>query len=157
MGAGFFQDLANQGATQNATQAPQYTMPTYQGGGYTTTKGDNFNYTTPNAPYAGMYTEPLNINPTNTALKPVQNKPTYSMFGMPITFANEPKNDSQSSFDNPSALPNYAMYIPPSQMPDINAYLQNPNSLLGAMQDAGVPITGAGKYSNLLSTNTKGK
>jgi hypothetical protein len=64
---------------------------------------------------------------------------------------------SGSSFDNPSALPNYAMYIPPSQMPDINAYLQNPNSLLGALQSAGVPSAGAGRFSNLLSTNTKGK
>jgi hypothetical protein len=42
-------------------------------------------------------------------------------------------------------------------MPNINAYLQNPNSLLGAMQSSGMPSSGAGRFSNLLSTNTKGK
>lgn len=152
MGAGFLQDLANKGATQNATQAPQYTMPTYQGGGVTTTQGDNFNYTTPNAPYAGMYTAPMNINPSSAT-----KQPQYDSRGKLINILTKPKDSNQSSFDNPSALPNYAMYIPPSQMPDINAYLQNPNSLLGALQSAGVPSAGAGRFSNLLSTNTKGK
>jgi hypothetical protein len=134
MGAGFLQDLANQSATQ---EAQQFTMPTYQGGGYTTMQGDNFNYTTPNAPYAGMYTAPVNINAPRE----------------------EPQGSSgaKSSFKNPSPLPNYSMYIPPEQMPDINAYLQNPNSLLGALQSAGVPSAGAGRFSNLLSTNTTGK
>ena len=67
MGAGFFQDLANQGATQNATQASPYNMPTYQGGGVATTVGQNFNQTTNTAPYWGTYTAPVNINPSNTA------------------------------------------------------------------------------------------
>lgn len=144
MGAGFLQDLTNQGATQTP-QTPTYTMPTYQGGGYTTTQGDNFNYTTPNAPYWGTYTEPMNINPTNTTLAgTLQNmRGQYS--------------DPTSSFNNPSRLPNYSMYIAPEQMPNINAYLQNPNSLLGAMQSSGMPSSGAGRFSNLLSTNTKGK
>jgi hypothetical protein len=188
MGAGFLQDLNNQGATQEA--APQYTMPTYQGGGYTTTQGDNFNYTTPDAPYAGMYTAPLNINSsgaTQTAPPPPAN--TYRGNGGQVyydqakgqyytqpsqsigmgSFANErsgrqyigssPRgsNNSNSSFENPSPLPNYSMYIAPEQMPNINAYLNNPNSLLSAMQDAGIPSSGAGRFSNLLSTNTKGK
>ena len=64
--------------------------------------------------------------------------------------------DNKGSFENPSPLPSYVMYIPPKQMPNINAYLQNPNSLLGAMQDTGVPSAGAGRFSNLLSTNTTG-
>lgn len=188
MGAGFLQDLVNKGATQNATQAPQYTMPTYQGGGYTTTQGDNFNYTTPNAPYAGTYTAPMNINPTNTAKTTPSTKSNPFNKGGQVYYDPEKgqyytqdnslvsvmfggntngrsymgsspteSSGSGSSFDNPSALPNYAMYIPPSQMPDINAYLQNPNSLLGALQSAGVPSAGAGRFSNLLSTNTKGK
>jgi hypothetical protein len=149
MGAGFLQDLANQGATQNATQAPQYMMPNYQGGGYTTTQGNNFNYTTPSAPYAGMYTAPLNINSSNIA-----KQPQYDIFGKLITTSTDP---NQESFDNPSPLPNYSMYIAPEQMPNINAYLQNPNSLLGALQSAGVPSAGAGRFSNLLSTNTTGR
>jgi hypothetical protein len=141
MGAGFLQDLNNQGATQ----APTYTMPTYQGGGYTTMQGDNFNYTTPDAPYWGTYTEPMNINPTNTTL-------TGTLKNM-----RGKSSDPTSSFNNPSPLPNYSMYIAPEQMPNINAYLQNPNSLLGAMQSSGMPSSGAGRFSNLLSTNTKGK
>jgi len=189
MGAGFLQNLANQGAVQNAT------MPTYQGGGYTTTQGDNFNYTTPNAPYWGGYTAPVNINASNTAqtTQATESNP-FDMFNKPAggqvyydpqkgqyyTQENSPMSymfggntngrsyigsslkgsgdSNQSSFDNPSHLPNYSMYIAPEHMPDINAYLANPNSLLGALQSSGVPSAGAGRYSNLLSTNTsKGK
>jgi hypothetical protein len=150
MGAGFLQDLSNQSAAQNAQQ---FTMPTYQGGGYTTTQGDNFNYTTPNAPYWGTYTAPLNINSTNT----VAEQPQYNSRGKLITKSKSSAKSPEDSFNNPSPLPNYAMYIAPAQMPDINAYLASPNSLLGAMQDAGVPSSGAGRFSNLLSTNTKGK
>jgi hypothetical protein len=145
MGAGFLQDLANQSAAQNAQQ---FTMPTYQGGGYTTTQGDNFNYTTPDAPYAGMYTEPININPI------VAQQPKYDSRGRLITPFKKSSRSPEESFNNPSPLPNYSMYIAPAQMPNINAYLQNPNSLLGAMQESGVPIAGAGRFSNLLSTNT---
>jgi len=144
MGAGFLQNLANQGAVENAT------MPTYKGGGYTTTQGDNFNYTTPNAPYWGTYTAPININQSN-AVK----QPQYDSLGKLIHTSTD---SNQSSFDNPSPLPSYSMYIAPEHMPNINAYLQNPNSLLGALQSSGVPSAGAGRYSNLLSTNTsKGK
>jgi hypothetical protein len=173
MGAGFLQDLVNQGATQNATQAPNYTMPTYQGGGVATTQGQNFNQTTNLAPYWGTYTAPVNINPSNT--RPTMTyggQPQLQLdgFGRPVsqssymngggnyTNKNRSTDSNQSSFDNPSSLPNYSMYIAPEHMPDINAYLQNPNSLLGALQSSGVPSAGAGRYSNLLSTNTsKGK
>jgi len=149
MGAGFFQNLNNQGAVQNAT------MPTYQGGGYTTTQGDNFNYTTPNAPYWGTYTAPMNINATNQ--QPAE-QPKYDSRGRLIKTAKKSTDSNQDSFNNPSPLPNYSMYIAPEQMPDINAYLQNPNSLLSALQNAGVPSSGAGRYSSLLSTNSsKGK
>jgi hypothetical protein len=144
MGAGFLQDLTNQGATQ----APTYTMPTYQGGGYTTTQGDNFNYTTPDAPYWGTYTAPMNINP----ITPQQ--PKYDSRGRLITPFKKSSRSPEESFNNPSPLPNYSMYIAPEQMPNINAYLQNPNSLLGAMQSSGMPSSGAGRFSNLLSTNT---
>ena len=188
MGAGFLQDLTNQGATQNAQQ---FTMPTYQGGGYTTTQGDNFNYTTPDAPYAGTYTAPVNINSSGapqTVSTPPSNsykggggqvfydpqKGQYytqapsvmgSMYGATgnmgtrnyIGSSPRGSRGAEGSFENPSPLPNYSMYIAPEQMPDINAYLQNPNSLLGALQSAGVPSAGAGRFSNLLSTNTKGK
>jgi hypothetical protein len=188
MGAGFLQDLNNQSATQ---EAQQFTMPTYQGGGYTTTQGDNFNYTTPDAPYAGMYTAPVNINaprakettPTPPA-NPFQSggavfydpakgqyytqntSPLNYMFGGGMQgrgdrnyIGSSPRGSSgaEGSFENPSPLPNYSMYIAPEQMPDINAYLNNPNSLLSAMQSSGVPSAGAGRFSNLLSTNTTGK
>ena len=185
MGAGFLQNLNNQSAAQNA----QFTMPTYEGGGYTTTQGDNFNYTTPNAPYAGMYTAPININASNVAQKYTptkkyggsggtvyydpQNGQYYtqapsvmgSMYGATGNMGtrnyigSSPRGSSgaEGSFENPSPLPNYSMYIAPDQIPDINAYLNNPNSLLGALQSAGVPSAGAGRFSNLLSTNTKGK
>jgi hypothetical protein len=184
MGAGFFQDLANQGATQNAIQTPNI-MPTYQGGGVATTQGKNFNQTTNVAPYWGTYTAPVNINPANTA-QTTQAAPenTYQGSGGQVYYDPQKgqyytqtptvwgfggeknyigsslkgSSDSGGSFDNPSPLPNYSMYIPPEHMPDINAYLQNPNSLLGALQSSGVPSAGAGRYSNLLSTNTsKGK
>lgn len=189
MGAGFLQDLSNQGATQNAQQ---FTMPTYQGGGYTTTQGQNFNYTTPDAPYAGMYTAPININPprakettpTPPAANPFQMQPSGQVYYDPAKgqyytqninpmssfgsmqgvgdrnyIGSSPRGSSgaEGSFENPSPLPNYSMYIAPEQMPNINAYLNNPNSLLSAMQDAGVPSAGAGRFSNLLSTNTTGK
>lgn len=186
MGAGFLQDLNNQGATQNATQnAQQFTMPTYQGGGYTTTQGQNFNYTTPDAPYAGTYTAPININTSNVAQKSTptkkyggsggqvyydpQNGQYYtqapslmgSMSGtknyIGSSLNNDGARDADDSFKNPSPLPNYSMYIAPEQMPNINAYLNNPDSLLSAMQSSGVPSAGAGRFSNLLSTNTKGK
>jgi hypothetical protein len=150
MGAGFFQNLNNQGAAQNATQAPQYTMPAYQGGGYTTTQGENFNQTTPNAPYWGTYTAPMNINAPNTK---VVEQPKYDNRGRLIKTTAKKVDKNQQSFDNPSPLPDYSMYIAPEQMPDINAYLQNPNSLLGAIQDSGIPSSGAGRYSSLLSTN----
>jgi hypothetical protein len=186
MGAGFLQDLNNQGATQNAQQ---FTMPTYQGGGYTTTQGDNFNYTTPDAPYAGTYTAPVNINaPRAAETTPTRSSNPFQMQSggqvyydpakgqyytqntsiLPFMFGNSsgrsyigssPRGSSsaEGSFENPSPLPNYSMYIAPEQMPNINAYLNNPNSLLSAMQSSGVPSAGAGRFSNLLSTNTKGK
>jgi hypothetical protein len=189
MGAGFLQDLNNQSATQEATA--QFTMPTYQGGGYTTTQGDNFNYTTPDAPYAGMYTAPVNINAPRAAettptppANPFQSggqvyydpakgqyytqntSPLNYIFGGGMQgrgdrnyIGSSPRGSSgaEGSFENPSPLPNYSMYIAPEQMPNINAYLNNPNSLLSAMQSSGVPSSGAGRFSNLLSTNTTGK
>jgi hypothetical protein len=185
MGAGFLQDLTNQSATQNATQ--QNIMPTYQSGGVATTQGQNFNQTTNVAPYWGEYTAPVNINASNTAPTTKAPENTYKGSGGQVYFdpvkgqyytqnntggyfgmGNTQKNyigsslkgsgNSGSSFDNPSPLPNYSMYIAPEHMPDINAYLQNPNSLLSALQSSGVPSSGAGRYSNLLSTNTsKGK
>lgn len=189
MGAGFLQDLANQGATQNATQSSPYNIPTYQGGGVATTVGQNFNQTTNTAPYWGTYTAPLNINPTNVAQTTQTPTNTYKGSGGQVFydpqkgqyytknagnwngfgFGEGSRNyigsslkgsgdSNQSSFDNPSPLPSYSMYIPPEQMPNINAYLANPNSLLGAMQESGVPMAGAGRFSNLLSTNSsKGK
>ena len=150
MGAGFFQNLNNQGAVQNAQQ---FTMPTYEGGGYTTTQGDNFNYTAPNAPYAGTYTAPVNINVPRAA--PVVQ---YDRNGKPVKKAKQTKEEiARESFENPSPLPNYSMYIAPEQMPNINAYLNSPNSLLGTVQNSGLPSSGAGRFSNLLSTNTTGK
>jgi hypothetical protein len=135
----------NQGAAQNA----QFTMPTYSGGGYTTTQGDNFNYTTPNAPYWGSYTDPVNITPPTP--KPVVE---YDRNGKPVKKGKKTKDEiARESFENPSPLPNYSMYIPPAMMPNVNAYLNSPNSLLGQMQDSGLPSSGAGRFSNLLSTN----
>ena len=179
MGAGFLQDLANQGATQNAQQN---TMPVYQGGGVATTQGQNFNQTTNVAPYWGGYTAPVNINASNTAQTTQAPENTYRGSGGQVYYdpqkgqyytqnagvwggSNGTKNyigsslkgsgdSNQDSFNNPSPLPSYSMYIAPEHMPDINAYLQNPNSLLGALQSSGVPSAGAGRYSNLLSTNT---
>jgi hypothetical protein len=155
MGAGFLQDLANQGATQDA---------------YKTTQGANFNYTTPNTPYWGQYTPPMDINAPKTPEPTVSQTPqTSPEFVLPMNRptgiaaaiqqqqTSAPKDSNTSSFNNPSPLPNYSMYIPPAMMPDINAYLQSPNSLLSSMQDAGIPSAGAGRFSNLLSTNTKGK
>lgn len=168
------QNLYNQGSMQ-------------QGNDYNTTLGNYFNQTTPTSPYWGSYTQPLNINPTNTtpakqttstsspmgthgggsgAVFYDANKGQYYTLGARAlginggsgakqyigTSLNDSSNSGGGSFKNPSPLPNYSMYIAPSQMPDINAYLANPNSLLGAMQSAGVPITGAGRFSN--STNT---
>jgi hypothetical protein len=180
------QNLYNQGSMQ-------------QGNDYNTTLGNYFNQTTPTSPYWGSYTQPLNINPTNTTpakqttstSSPMgthgggsgevfydANKGQYYTLGPRAlgidggsgakqyigTSLNDSSNNSDSSnsgggsFKNPSPLPNYSMYTPPEQMPDINAYLYSPNSLLGAMQNSGIPIAGAGRFANLLSTNTsKGK
>lgn len=137
---------------------------------YTTTQGSNFNFTQPNSAYWGRYTEPMNINAprtaatestpttTNTSKEVVLPMNQGANMGWSIPQETSTKKDSStSSFDNPSPLPNYSMYIPPAMMPDINAYLANPNSLLGAMQDAGISSAGAGRFSNLLSTNSKGK
>lgn len=126
------QNLYNQGAMQ-------------QGDDYNTSLGQYFNQTTPTSPYWGTYTEPMNIN---LAIQPA-----------PVTEKNtSQKQKDKSSFDNPSPLPNYAMYVAPSQMPDVNAYLYSPNSLLGAMQDAGITSSGAGRYANLsLLNNSTGK
>lgn len=137
---------------------------------YTTTQGSNFNFTQPNSAYWGRYTEPMNINAPRTAA--TESTPTTTdtsqEFVLPMNRGaamgwtvpqqtSVTKDSSTSSFDNPSPLPNYSMYIPPSMMPNINAYLQSPNSLLSAMQDAGISSAGAGRFSNLLSTNSKGK
>ena len=103
--------------------------------------GENFNYVPTTQPYWGSYTEPMNINPVAQATNVKTDKR-----GKTVTQSS--KKTSQSSFDNPSPLPNYSMYIPPEQMPDVNAYLVNPNSLLGAMQSAGVQSSGAGRFSN---------
>jgi len=139
---GMIRNPQNQGAVQNA----QFTMPTYSNGGYTTTQGDNFNYTTPNAPYFGSYTLPMDINAPQTFVP------------QPVKKGKKTKDEiAKESFENPSPLPNYSMYIPPEMMPNINAYLNSPNSLLGAMQDSGLPSSGAGRFSNLLSTNTTGR
>lgn len=197
MGAGFLQDLNNASATQNATQAQSNIMPTYQGNGYKTTQGNEFNYTTPKAPFWGTYTAPININPPQaetTPTKSTSSNPFSSLAGpaggpvyydatrgeyytqsySPLSVFSAPgssingrtyigtsptgsKTSSSSSFDNPSPLPNYSMYIPPSQMPDVNAYLGDPNSLLSSFRNAGVPISGAGRFSNLLSTTNSSK
>ena len=61
------------------------------------------------------------------------------------------KDSDKTSFENPSSLPLYSMYIPPSVMPNVNAYLQSPASLLGAMQNANITPQGAGQY---LTSNT---
>jgi hypothetical protein len=178
MGAGFLQDLNNQGATQNAQQ---FNMPRSQGGGYTTTQGENFNYTTPNAPYWGTYVNPIDVSPT-TQTQPSTPVNNYRGGGGQVYYdpqrdqyytqnsnfmgnfftggANrnyigsspKGKKSSEDSFDNQTKLPSYSSYIPPEQMPNINAYLADPNSLLGAMQDAEMPMSGAGRYTNLLST-----
>lgn len=132
------QNLYNQGAMQ-------------QGNDYNTKLGQYFNQTTPTSPYWGTYTEPMNINPP----MPVSSTTTDKNGHVVKT---NTKDKSTSSFDNPSPLPNYSMYIAPSQMPDINAYLANPNSLLGAMQDAGLNSSGAGRYANFsLLNNSTGK
>jgi hypothetical protein len=181
-----------QGATQDATQAPQLTTLRPQGGGYTTTAGENFNYTTPNAPYWGTYVD--SVQPTSTSQTSSNSQendfndfnnvfgnkggqvfydpqrgqyytqntsPMGYMFGGGnrnyIGSSKKGHKESGDSFDNQTIIPSYSTYIPPSEMPNINAYLGDPNSLLGAMKDAGVPIAGAGRYASLLSTNTKGK
>lgn len=184
MGEGFLQDLKNQGAAQEAVK--QLNMPRSQGGGYTTTQGANFNYTTPNAPYWGTYVDPVNVSPT-TQVETTTPAPKYRGSGGQVYYdpqrgqyytqdtgimnvflggngrnyiGSSPKGSksSEDSFDNQTKLPSYSSYIPPEQMPNINAYLADPNSLLGAMQDAEIPMAGAGRYSSLLSTNSsKGK
>lgn len=121
------QQAYNQGAMQ-------------QGNDYNTSLGQYFNQTTPTSPYWGSYTEPMNINPNRVPVPTTGKKQSE-------------KAKAKASFDNPSPLPNYAMYIAPDQMPDVNAYLYSPNSLLGAMQDAGITSSGAGRFANLLSTN----
>ncbi len=131
------QNLYNQGAIQ-------------QGNDYNTTLGNYFNQTTPTSPYWGTYTAPMNINPI------AAQQPQYDSRGKLIKLSKNSSKSPEDSFNNPSPLPNYSMYIAPEQMPNINAYLQNPNSLLGAMQESGVPSAGAGRFSNLLSTNTTG-
>ena len=83
--------------------------------------------------YFGAYTAPVQIG---TTPKP----PQYDKRGKLI------KGSDTTSFENPSTLPLYSMYIPPSSMPNINAYLQSPASLLGAMQSANVAPQGAGQY-----------
>lgn len=94
--------------------------------------------------YFGAYTVPLQIGaPSPTPA------PQYDKRGRLIQNRNRDQN--QSSFENPSALPLYSMYIPPSTMPNINAYLQSPASLLGAMQSANITPQGAGQY---LTSNT---
>ena len=124
------QNLYNQGAMQ-------------QGDDYNTSLGQYFNQTTPTSPYWGTYTEPMNINPV---IQPE------------LTKVKKKAKSPQDSFDNPAPLPNYTMYVAPDQMPDVNAYLYSPNSLLGAMQDAGITSSGAGRYANLsLLNNSTGK
>ena len=92
--------------------------------------------------YFGAYTSPVQMG---TIPKP----PQYDKRGKLV------KGSSTSSFENPSALPLYSMYVAPSSMPNINSYLQSPTSLLGAMQSAsGIP-QGAGQY--LTSNTSTGK
>lgn len=88
--------------------------------------------------YWGAYTSPIQ---TGTTPLP----PQYDKKGKLI------KGSNKNSFENPSALPLYSMYIPPSSMPNINAYLQSPTSLLGATQSANVAPQGVGQY---LTSNT---
>jgi hypothetical protein len=88
--------------------------------------------------YFGAYTAPIQMGTMPTA-------PQYDKRGRLI------KGSNTSSFENPSALPLYSMYVAPSSMPNINAYLQSPASLLGAMQSANVAPQGAGQY---LTSNT---
>jgi hypothetical protein len=88
--------------------------------------------------YFGAYTAPVQMGRTPTP-------PQYDKRGKLI------KGSDETSFENPSALPLYSMYIPPSFMPNINSYLQSPTSLLGAMQNANVAPQGAGQY---LTSNT---
>jgi hypothetical protein len=143
------QQAYNQGAMQ-------------QGNDYNTSLGQYFNQTTPTSPYWGEYTEPMNINPnrvsvptqstSNESSNPVLLYPSSLNYNNSSTKKSE-KQKAQESFDNPRPLPNYSMYIAPDQMPDVNAYLYSPNSLLGAMQGAGITSSGAGRFANLLSTN----
>ncbi len=126
-------------------QQPQQTLPLQM----TSTDMNNLlsyinlpqaNAQSPN--YWGTYTSPIQIGmPTPTPV------PQYDTRGRLI----KAKNKNLQSFENPSALPLYSMYIPPSSMPNINAYLQSPTSLLGAMQSANVAPQGAGQY---LTSNT---
>lgn len=147
------QNLYNQGAIQ-------------QGNDYNTNLGQYFNQTTPTSPYWGSYTQPINLNPpapaavTPTATPTPKTKTTYDAFGGPVTRAETVSNgrvvkeDKNKDEGKAGVLPDYSMYLAPNQMPDVNAYLYSPNSLLGAMQSAGVPMAGAGRFANLLSTNT---
>ena len=148
------QNLYNQGAMQ-------------QGDDYNTNLGQYFNQTTPTSPYWGTYTESMNINPNRVSVptqstskessNPVLLYPSSLNYNNSSTKKSE-KQKAQESFDNPSPLPNYSMYIAPDQMPDVNAYLYSPNSLLGAMQNAGITSSGAGRYANLsLLNNSTGK
>lgn len=175
----------------------QVPLPTTPQGAYNTTVNNdllpqvgNFNFTQPNAPYWGRYTQPMNINPSQTSapevapsmststnnagpLSPTANRILYQPQSGGIASAMYAQQEQQSQqaqeaqqaqnatnqnkeygFDNPAPLPNYPMYIPPSMMPNVNAYLSNPSSLLSTMQNAGIQSAGAGRFSNLLSPNT---
>lgn len=183
----------------------QTTRPTTPQGAYNTTVNNdllpqvgNFNFTQPNAPYWGTYTQPMNINPSQTPapeaapstatstnnagplppqyVQPLRNPFAYTGIvsefsdGLGQIYESPELNGVTSStgsttgsttkkeygFDNPAPLPNYSMYIPPSMMPNVNAYLSNPSSLLSTMQNAGIQSAGAGRFSNLLSPNTQG-
>lgn len=163
------------GGTGQIANTVAQNMPSPQSSqnAYTTAQGNNFNFTQPNSAYAGRYTEPMNINAPRAAAPapaPAQTSPEFvlpmnrptglaasAIAGQIQQQAPTTKDSETSNFDNPAPLPNYRMYIPPEMMPNINAYLQSPNSLLGEMQNAGIPSAGAGRFSNLLSTLSKGK
>jgi hypothetical protein len=162
--------------------SPSYTMGTTSNNGYNTTLGNNFNYTTPTTPYWGTYIAPKappapvpvttkkSNNNSGGGREGGQGGQVYYDARTGQYYTQNPTvwgtNNGTKNYigtsptgknkDNPAdaVLQDYGTYIPPEMMPDVNASLLNPNALLGAMQSAGIPMAGAGRFANLLSTNT---
>lgn len=58
-----------------------------------------------------------------------------------------PTGTGTSSTAGMSALQDYGTYIPPSMMPNVNAYLLSPDALVNAGQQAGLTSSGAARFT----------